>query len=234
LYSRREDYAFYWKRDKPLGPNHQETNLNSVKHVLTWSKQVTDSSVNYFPHATELTIKYYFDTPDDSIITSLNRIVPLQQLTVLDIECPYFSWEQIVEVIHCTPNLHTFKFQSPRFDENSLKLIQQSEMFQYVSKTNKINNLELHLWCNLEEIPFILNLLPQLQYLKTRILRKQIGEMIKYLLTNRYTEARHLFFLCITQTPKVCLREVKMLIESEKLLDDYFIKIIFHDLYLWW
>lgn len=45
----------------------------------------------------------------------------------------------------------------------------------------------------------------------------------------------HLFFLCITNTSKTYLQKLNLLIQSENLLDDdYFIKFVDHDLYLWW
>jgi hypothetical protein len=210
-------------------------NFNSVKQVRTCSRQATDNSVNYFPNTTELTIEKYLETPDDSMAITLNCIVPLKQLTILDIECFRFSLEEIIELMRCTPNLHTLKFRFPVINELSLHSIQQSDIFRNVSKSNKINNVKIHLSCRLVHIPFILNLFPQLQYLKTGMYRREIGQMVKYLLTKRFSsQASHLFFLCIQETPKVCLQELNTLIKSENLLDDYFIKIIYRDLYLWW
>ncbi len=79
--------------------------------------------------------------------------------------------------------------------ETSSKLIEQSEIFRYVSNTNKIKNLELPNWRFLENIQFIANLFPQLEYLKTGMYRKEIIEITRYLLLNMH----HLFFLCITE-----------------------------------
>jgi hypothetical protein len=209
-------------------------NFNSVKHVRTCSREATDDLVNYFSNATELTIEKYLEIPDDSMARTLNRIIPLKQLTILDIGCSRFSLEEIVELMRYTPNLHTLKFQFPPINEISLHSIQQSKIFRNVSKTNKINHVKIHISCRLVHIPFILNLFPRLEYLKTRMLRREIGQMVQYLLTKRFSQASHLFFLCIPETPKVCLRELNTLIKSENLLDDYFIKIIYRDLYLWW
>jgi len=101
---RRKDYTFYWKLDKQICPHVQETNLNSVKHVYICSKRTTNNSVNYFPNATELTIKDYFKTSDDSISTTLNRIIPLTQLTKLVIESYNYPFEQLVKLLCSTPN----------------------------------------------------------------------------------------------------------------------------------
>jgi len=107
---------------------------------------VTNNYVNYFLNVTELTIKHYFKTLDDSISTTLNRIIPLKQLNKLAIECYDFPVEQIVKLISFTPNLHTLKLNSLSIYETSSKLLQQSEIFRYVSNTNKIKNLELPDW----------------------------------------------------------------------------------------
>ena len=60
------------------------------------SKQVTNDRGNYFPNTTELIIKHYFKTLDDSITTTLNRLVPIEQLTKLVIEPSDFPFEEIV------------------------------------------------------------------------------------------------------------------------------------------
>ncbi|CAF5084069.1 unnamed protein product [Rotaria sp. Silwood1] len=88
--------------------------------------------------------------------------------------------------------------------------------------------------CSLNEIQLIVNLFPQLDYLKTRMNRKEIRQITKYLLSKTNDKTQHLFFLCISQIPKVCLKELNILIKSENLLDNYLIKFINRDLYLWW
>jgi len=80
----------------------------------------------------------------------------------------------------------------------------------------------------------IINLFPQLEYFKTGIQRTEIVQIMRYLLPKNNKKSRHLFFLCISEIPKICLREINMLIKCEKLLDDYFIKFVNRDLYLWW
>ncbi|CAF4508575.1 unnamed protein product [Rotaria sp. Silwood2] len=99
--------------------------------------------------------------------------------------------------------------------ETNPQLIKQNENFQYVSKTNKIRHLDL-------------------QYLKTCMKRKEIGQITKYLLSRNNNKTQHLFFLCISETSKICLKELNVLIKSENLLNHYFIKFINRDLYLWW
>ncbi|CAF1564576.1 unnamed protein product, partial [Rotaria sordida] len=109
-----------------------------------------------------------------------------------------------------------------------------SEIFQNVSNTNKIKTLELRESCTLENFQLIINLFPQVEYLKTGMNRKEIHQIIRFLFAKTNHRTRRLLFLCISQIPKVCLRELNLLIKSENLLNVYFIKYINGDLYLWW
>jgi hypothetical protein len=161
-------------------------------------------------------------------------MMPLEQLTKLVIECHSFPFGQIVQLIRFMPNLHTLKLNFLSFNDPYSRLISTTDIFHYVSKTNKIQNLELHDWCSLEKIQLIVNLFPQVEYLKTGINRKEIQQIIRFLLLKTKNQTSHLVFLCISHIPKICLRELNRLIKFENLLDEYFIKFINRHLYLWW
>ncbi|CAF1261998.1 unnamed protein product [Rotaria sordida] len=224
---RRKDYIFYWEMVNQHCPHVQEMNLNSVKHVHICCKRIANNSLKYFPNATQLTIKYYFNVSADT----LNRIIPLKQITILIIDLYTFSFEQLINLLYFLPNIHTLKCNFINYNENNLL----NDIFQYVSKTNKIKNLYIKSLCTLDLIKLIINLFPKLEYLKTGIYRKEFKEIIRYILSkNNNNNTRHLYLLCITEIPKICLTEMDVLIEVEHLLDQYFIKYINRDLYLWW
>jgi len=208
--------------------------LNSVKHLYIRCKQATDTCVNYFPNTTELTIKHSFKTSDDFISTTLNRIIPLTKLTKLVIEDYDFPFKQIIQLIHLTPNLHTLKLDLLPFYEINLNLLEKNDFFQHVSSINKIKNFEIRNWCKLEKIQLIVTLFPQLEYFKTRINEEEMGQTIRFLLSRNDYKKRRLFFLCISEIPKKCLKELNRVFKSKKILDDYLIKFINRDLYLWW
>ncbi|CAF1244249.1 unnamed protein product [Rotaria sp. Silwood1] len=216
-------------------PHIQENNLNSVKNVYIRNPKMTDNCVNYFSNATELTIQYRPQICDDALVTNVDRIIPLEQLTKLVLHVRNFSFDEFIKLLCLTPNLHTLKFFVLSLDKTSSKLIQKSRTFQYVSKANKITNLELLNWCTtLEEIKLIFKLFLQIEYLKISIDKKEIEQIIRFLFSKPNNKIYHLFSICISRLPKRCLKELKTLIESENLLDDYFIKFAHHDLYLWW
>ncbi|CAF2967422.1 unnamed protein product [Rotaria sp. Silwood2] len=108
----RKYYTFYWESDIHICSHLQENDLNSVKHVHIHNERMTDNFVNYFPNTTQLTLQYRSEKFDNSIITSFDRIVPLEQLTKLVIEVYNFPFEEfIIKLLCLTPNLQTLKLK---------------------------------------------------------------------------------------------------------------------------
>ncbi|CAF4854808.1 unnamed protein product [Rotaria sp. Silwood2] len=105
---RRKDYEFHWEIEKQNCSHFQEMNLNSVEHLSIKSRQIQNIYLNYFPNVTQLSIKHYFQTSDDSIIKTLNRMIPLVQLKKLTIESYDFPFEEVIELLCYTPNLYIY------------------------------------------------------------------------------------------------------------------------------
>jgi len=80
----------------------------------------------------------------------------------------------------------------------------------------------------------IVGLFPKLEYLKIGMKKEEIHQIVRLLMSKNNTQTRHLFLLCISEIPKQCLEELNILIQSEKLLDNYYIKFVNRDLYLGW
>ncbi|CAF2348558.1 unnamed protein product [Rotaria sp. Silwood2] len=80
----------------------------------------------------------------------------------------------------------------------------------------------------------LVNLFPQLQYLQTGMNKKEIKQILTFLLSKTNMKTNQLFFLCIKEIPKMYLRELDMLIKFQNLCRNYFIEFINSDIYLWW
>ena len=63
---------------------------------------------SHFTNANELRLTADFDLPRDSIVDSLNRIIPLRQLTRLIIQCDRVPFGTFVELLHSTPFIFTY------------------------------------------------------------------------------------------------------------------------------
>ncbi|CAF3013301.1 unnamed protein product [Rotaria sp. Silwood2] len=225
---------YYWESNELICSQIQKENYQLVKHLYICSEEIKDNYLIYFPNVNQLTIKHHFETSDDSIPTTLHRMIPLKQLTKLVIECYKFSFVEIFQLLRLTPNLYAFKLDHVSFSDINLNVIKQNEVFQYVSKRNKIKILDFCVWCSLNEIQLVMNLFPQLEYLKIGMNRKEIQSIIRFLLLKTNDKTQHLFFLCILRIPKIYLKKLNVLIKSENLLHDYRSKFINRDLYLWW
>ncbi|CAF3944046.1 unnamed protein product, partial [Rotaria sp. Silwood1] len=108
----RKSYMLYEELDKNVSSLHVETSKDSVQHVYIHNTNAMEQCLSYFPNAIELTLSETFHVPRDSIVISLNRIIPLRQLTKLTFDYHHFPFEQVIELLHFTPNVHTLKLDS--------------------------------------------------------------------------------------------------------------------------
>ncbi|CAF3112325.1 unnamed protein product [Rotaria sp. Silwood2] len=227
---RYHDYTYYGKPDDQICSNIQEKNLNSVKHLYIASEATGDDCVNYFPNVNELSI----EVSVNSISATLHRMIPLRQLTKLVINSYVHQMKDIINLLRFTPNVHTLSFNLLCLYDMNIHFNKQNEKFQYVLKKNKIQNLILSEECLFSEIQFIVYLFPRLEYLKAEMKKKEIEQIIRFLLSKTHNKTHNLFYLCISKVSKVRLKKTKMVIKSENLLNDHSIKYINRDLHLWW
>ncbi|CAM4939727.1 unnamed protein product [Rotaria socialis] len=136
----RKYHTFHWHSDHYNAFRSRRIIFKSVKHLYICGKQAINNSVSYFPNVTELTIKDYARIYCGSMLAALNEMIPLKQLNKLTIDCNDFPINKLVNLLSLTPNLRTLKWNFQSVDHPQLKLIQQSETFRSVSRTNKIQN----------------------------------------------------------------------------------------------
>ncbi|CAF0841309.1 unnamed protein product [Adineta steineri] len=223
---RRKTHEFYWEHDYMTRSNIQEDSFRSVKQISIHGTETYMGRSVYFPNVNELTIHDY-----GSISTSLNKILPLHQLNKLIINSKKFRFKDILNLINVTSNLKTFKWYYHSIDEDQLKLIEQSDIYQCVLNNNKIENFEIiHYCCSLKEILFFSQLFSKLKTFQIEIINKEFISIMRYLLL----KMSHLVFLCIKELPKTYSNKLNILIKSDNLLEHYFIKFINRDLYLWY
>ncbi|CAF1353483.1 unnamed protein product [Rotaria sordida] len=232
---RRKDYTYYWEIDEKLGLCHQRENFKSVKH-LTIASKIKPNCRNCFSNVNQLTIHYYAETLDeDSFITNLKSMIPLKQLTKLVIKSCPFPLEEFIKLLCLTPNLYTLQFNTYSLQEIDSNFTKYNTLLQDILKKNKIENLVLTGNCSLNQIRFIIYVFSKLKYLNIqRDSITEISSIIQYLLSKTHNQAQHLFYLCISYFPEVCLKETKDLIKLDNLLDNYSIEYISQRLHLWW
>ena len=211
-----------------------ENNLQCVKHFRISGQELPINSINYFPNVTQMTIEHSSLKPDESILINLNHLIPLQQLTHLNIEYNWFPLEDVIRLIGSTPSLHTLKLHFAYIAEKDLKFLEQSVIFQDVSAKNQIRHVYCSNRCELTKIQFFMKLFPQMEYFHVSTNRSEINEIISHFFPRNFQSFHRLVYLCLTGIPKICLQEVDRFIKSNNLLENYSLKYLHRDLYIWW
>jgi hypothetical protein len=227
-------------KEKACLPSY-ETNFKSVHHVCIQSEEDVIICQNYFPNTTELTLENGFSTTRDSIASILNPIIPLKQLTKLVIQCHHFSFVRVMDLLRNSPNIQTLKLLS--LSNNDCTSIQQSETFRLLSSTNTITDVTLEP-STLDNIILILALCPRLQRFTLDAHRQNMKSLVRFLLRKSEQNTSHMFSLCFSEATftiascpfvnKDWYHYFEALMKSETLLDDYMLKLVDSDLYLWW
>jgi hypothetical protein len=224
----------YAEPEKNVCPDHLTITRDSVHRVYIHNTNAMKQFVGDFPNVTELTLSETFDVPRDSIAPNLNRIIPLRQLTKLSLGCLRLPFEQIIELLHLTSNIRILKLDSVLLYGTDSVSIEQKDIFQIVSNMNNITNLTIDKEITLDKIQLLVTLFPRLEYLIMNLYKEDLESIARYLLSKFNDNTRHLSSLCISKQRKDLMEILSNLLESEKLLDNYILKIINRKLYLWW
>jgi hypothetical protein len=230
LYFRGKQYTLYNWIYQDTYPYEKNRNFNSVHHVSIKGKLNTINSSIYFPNTTELTIYDYIDQSFDSISATLDRIIPLIQLTKLNIQCQNFCFGKVIDLLYFSPNIQTLILNSISHTKINALSIQQSITFQSVSNTNKILNVRIEQNCTMENVKLIIELCPRLQYLAINIDYNVIHLFTEFLSLITNEKTRPLVYLCLLNIPERLYRMIRL----GKLPDQYSVKFIDHNLHLWW
>lgn len=230
VFSRRTNYTFYWPLKYQKCSIISETNLSNVKHVRIGSKHATKSTEIYFPNAIELTIDYFFKTSDQSISITLNRHLPLQQIRKLTIDFHQFPFEEIVRLLNSMHNVEQLILDSIIFESNHRHFIQITDNFDEYAKNRTIKHLEIRNRCSFEHIELVVYLFPMIECLKTKFSRKEIRPILRYL----FAKMNYLNFLCVFQVNRKLFEDICIFIENEDFVDDFSIRLLDRNVFLWW
>lgn len=226
---RRESYLL---AEAATGKSNQSVDFESVHRVSIYDKQAIDEFASRFPNANELILSETCDISRNWISNSLNRIINCQQLTSLTVQYHHLPFEQLLELLHFTPNIHTLKLHSI-IVFNSISMNQHTQ-FQFISKMNTVKNLTLIETIALEKMQQLTALFPRLNCLITNFHQDDFELITRFLLSNSNENVRYLSSLCISDKSGILIEKVRTLIESEQLLHSYSLKLIAGNLYLWW
>ncbi|CAF1260232.1 unnamed protein product [Rotaria sordida] len=214
---------------------HEKTIFDSVHHVTIQDERVIAGTSKYFPNVNELTIfnRRASCSHWDSTY-NIDGIISMIQVTKLTIDYSHRPFNKLVDLLYCTPNVHTLVFKQLSLSETDYFLLQESEKFRLVSNQNKIKSITFSFDYSLRKIKLFMNLCPKLQQLTIGMTDSCLEIIVQFLLLETKRTTCHLSSLCIFGINTIWNKKLKTLIESKNLSDDYSIKILDRNFYLWW
>jgi len=168
------------------------------------------------------------------LTTVLNRILPLNLLTELVIDCGRFSLKKVMELIQSAPSLHTLKLSSIPLFKDTRETIQQSELFQVVSATNKVQHVIYSEVCKLEDLKLLVALFHRAKQLTINNYAQDLQTNVWFLLDKQNEHTRHLCSLRFTSASKIWIKRLDRLLRSQLLIRNYTLKMFNRQLYLSW
>lgn len=206
--------------------------FTSVRHLIIYDELMIDNCLKYFPNIKKLTLDDRCSINSQWYTNDNFRcIVPLTQITKLNINKCRSNFVDIVNILYSMPNIHTLKFRSITLSIEDRQSLVQSETFRLVSKHNKINHITVYDSCAIGAVKLLIKSFPRLEHLTLYTTSPALDEHVPSLLS---TTTHQLRSLSMSSMVKKRMEKLKILIESKKLSNDYSLKTINNTLYLWW
>lgn len=215
--------------------DYDKRKMRVVDHLNIQNVQALNNCRHYFPNVTKLTLTASFKDTRVSLPMLLKTIIPLKQLTTLAIDHHTICIEQFLKLLIASPNVHTLIFEYQPINEINAVLNEPTESFRLLSEKNKITTVILKAEFSNENIQFLVTLCPRMQHLTVDThYRFDIDVLVRFLLSKTKNDLQHLCLLCVKRMASINPGTLKTLIETEELLDNYSIKVINNEVYLWW
>ncbi|CAF4737302.1 unnamed protein product [Rotaria sp. Silwood1] len=178
-------------------------------------------------------VEYYQSLQE--YICSIDALV---QFTSLHIDLCYFSIPILIKFINMLPNLDSLTITSKFPGKTKILFGTQINMLRFVSSNNKITKVNLEQITELDQIHILMDLCFHMCDLKVKCRNIFDGTwLIRYILNKRNTNfIPHLCSIClwISKANDEMMNNFKIIIDTEKLIDNYTIKRVCDKIYLQW
>jgi hypothetical protein len=169
----------------------------------------------------------------DEIIPIFNRI----HFTYLNIHCNYTSISMLIKIIHLLPNINSLKVSSLPMLQLSNLSVKDTIDHLAVSTKNKITKVKLDKITEMEQIHFLINLCPRMQYFEMDCMTSMNLEMVMTSVLKQWTTYMpNLSFLCfiIPNANEKMIQNLSKTIDFETLLGNYTIQRVGDKIFLRW
>jgi hypothetical protein len=228
---RRKHYIVSGKYDQHSCICNEENSFDAVRRIDIQNEEAMNNCSILFPNATGLTLSCEFCLTDNSLPTNLNRIVPLSQITLLNINRKNFPINLLDEILHLTPNCHTLTLDSILLNENNSILSIKMDDIRSIFKKDKLKRLTLQNGNMSTTVIILFFSYPQLEHLTISLSNQLLEPILRILLSETN---RHLFSLCFTDMNSTHTKILKTLIDLNQLPYNCSLKIFSTSCELWW
>lgn len=213
--------------------SYQDTvfNLALAHHVSMKSENVIANSSFQFSHVTNLTLMGNYIIDIHSFIDNLNRIIPLTYITYLNISCNEQCLNTSAKLLSHMPNIHTLVLgASSSFEMHFLSNTEVNNVDLVYN--NNVIDVTITYAMQLDTAQLLIKVFPRMQCLHICETKENVVSIVRALLLKRI-DNRHLFSLMFRDEDET-IEQLRTIIDSEKLLDDYKIEHSGSELCLWW
>jgi hypothetical protein len=192
-----------------------------------------------------LTIEgYTSSTWDPSYIDDMQPCFNAIPFTHLNIDCNGIPISVLIEIIRLLSNLNSLKISSlPLVQLHSLST-EDTEILLLVSITNKITKVKLDKMSGMEQIHFLMNLCPRMQYLEIEYTTKiDLENILGFISMNNIIRIPYLccLCLCVPNANEKIIETLVKIIDFERLFNidnkifrDYVVQRIQNKIFLNW
>ncbi len=209
---------------------------HSVRYITIKNEKAVDSCSTSFPNVTELTLDFYHGVRSTLFTTdALRRTISVTHLQKLIIDSNHLTFKEIVDVLLYIPNIHTLGIRGIKTTAKEIATLQKSKKFRLVSEQNKIKNVVISNY-SLMAIKMLVDICLELQHLSLNRFGKCFIKIVRYLLSKNARKYSGIssFSLRMFRLNNKLIKKVKILVQSKKHIDDYSLKVLENEFYLWW
>jgi hypothetical protein len=209
---------------------------HAVRYITINDGKALDDCSKSFPNVTQLTIDFY-PIACSTLFTSnaLGRTISVTHLKKLLIDRYYLTFNEIADVLLYIPNIDTLGIKGISTTAKEISTLRKSEKFLLVSEQNKVKNVII---CDylLMTIKMLIDLCPELQHLSFNTFHKSFIEIVRYLLSKNTRKFSDISSFSLRKFPldNKLIEKVKTIVQSKKHINDYSLKVLQNEFYLWW
>ncbi|CAF1276977.1 unnamed protein product [Adineta steineri] len=206
--------------------------------VRPFKKRWYDYSIEHSKSA-QLTIKYvYCNELPNILLNQIKRVLNFTQIYHLNIE-QKISTESLMQIIHLLPDLISLKISALFYYESILQF--GDHEFPTTSALEHASNIKyvcLEMTFTMDDISFLMSFCPHMEYLNVECIinmniRSFLREILNKINQNHHKYLHELCIYIITADDQM-IKQLKQMIDDDKLLLNYTIHRQLYNIYLKW